>query len=190
MKPFDFILAADVMESDVNALVKTLRRLLKPSGTIVMFASPHSNCMDSFLSAAKPVFDRIEVTRHYDDEVTRALHGMSCFPKMVRMHRSEALIPRASTSSAPCIERSNSARPSSRPSSDHCKEGHQAAADISTNDGCEEHQQSSANADDSLECAERKRKRWRDILVARAHRRSSARTAANPAAADASEECS
>lgn len=126
IKQFDCILAADVLDTDVPALLKTLRRLLKASGTAIIFASPNNSALESFVAAAKPIFDRIDVSRHYDEDVTRALHGMSCFPKMIRLQRSDAFLPKASIATAPCkslVDGERSAgtaavRPSSRVSND------------------------------------------------------------------------
>jgi len=97
MKPFDWILAADVLDGDQTALLKTLRRLLKPSGTAVLFAPPRGGTLNTFLSSASSAFDRVEVVREYDEDVTRALHGMSCCPRMLRLQQSATCAPRAST---------------------------------------------------------------------------------------------
>lgn len=101
LKPFDLILAADVLEGDSSALLNAMKRLLKPTGTVIMFASPNNGCLNTFVSAAKPIFDRIEVSKHYDEDVTKALHGMTCFPRMVRMERSNAFVPKAA---AACVD--------------------------------------------------------------------------------------
>jgi len=107
MKPFDWILAADVLDGANAPLVKTLRRLLKPSGTAVVFLSAQGTGLQAFVAEAKSLFDRVEVTRHYDEEVTRAFEGMSCFPRMVRLQR---IAPSSKVASHPAqIERVPSA---------------------------------------------------------------------------------
>lgn len=201
-KPFDYILAADVLDADFSALVTTLRRLLKPSGTVVIFSSPSSS-MDSFVSASKTVFDRVEVTRHYDDDVTRALHGMSCFPKMVRMQRTGAFIPRASSACATAVDQSAPSsnagppRPLSQLSaaavdkdSEVADGGLQATTDTVANEDGIERSHSLLSAG---ECPEQRRKRRRDILVARAQKRFSAKAAGSATAPEdaepAAEEC-
>jgi len=89
MKPFDWILAADVLSQDSShtALLSTLRRLLKPSGTAVLFASRGAS-LEAFMKAASLCFERAEVTKKYDNDVSKALHGMACYPHMVMLQRS------------------------------------------------------------------------------------------------------
>mmetsp|Transcript_16842 Transcript_16842/g.39110 ORF Transcript_16842/g.39110 Transcript_16842/m.39110 type:complete len:869 (-) Transcript_16842:62-2668(-) len=90
IKPFDWILAADVVyHADSHMqLLGTMKRLLKPSGSVLLFAPPRNGSLDQFVISAGAHFDHIETTRDYDPDVTRALHGMKCFPQMVRMQRS------------------------------------------------------------------------------------------------------
>mmetsp|Transcript_80656 Transcript_80656/g.127049 ORF Transcript_80656/g.127049 Transcript_80656/m.127049 type:complete len:836 (-) Transcript_80656:135-2642(-) len=101
LKRFDWVIAADVFDIDLDALLKTLRQFLKPSGKALMFAPVNRPSLKSFLCTAKLLFARIDVSREYDAEVTKALHGMSCFPMMVWLQRerrgSVHDVPRASS---------------------------------------------------------------------------------------------
>jgi predicted nicotinamide N-methyase len=104
-KPFDWILAGDIMaDCDPAGLVNTLRRLMKPSGIALFFTSPQGTSLNNFLMAAGSVFERVDVQRHYDEDVERAFQGMNCFPHMVRLRRSTLQAtgkPRARPVSAP-----------------------------------------------------------------------------------------
>jgi hypothetical protein len=51
--------------------------------------TPNHSSLDSFLCAAKVIFDRIEVKQHYDEDVNRSLHGLSCCPRLIRLQRSD-----------------------------------------------------------------------------------------------------
>jgi predicted nicotinamide N-methyase len=101
LKRFDWIIAADVFDIDLDALMKTLRHYLNPNGKALMFAPVNRPSLKSFLCTAKLLFARIDVSRDYDAEVTKALHGMSCFPMMVWLKRERKSnvpdVPRAST---------------------------------------------------------------------------------------------
>lgn len=162
LKPFDFILAADILDGDFSVLLKTLRRLLKPTGTIIIFSSQHNT--DTFLSAAKPVFDRIEVTRHYDEEVTRALQGMARFPKMLRLQRSDAFVPRSSSASVVCAQEHDPA-PVSIPLGQPLAE---VEIETSAEQVCAEKKHGSG---DKAEVVRSRSVRRRNILAARAQQR-------------------
>jgi len=182
LKPFDLILAADILDTDANALLITLRRLLKPLGTVLIFASPNNKSLDGFVSSAKSIFERIEVTKHYDEDVTQALHGMSCFPKMVRLERSHALhtaptrpISREATPTPTALVRSIS-----REAPAECPP---ATVGVVADVDCREE---SSNIATSAEVPADKGKWRRDILAARhAQRQSAARCIANATQADA-----
>lgn len=89
-KPVDWILAADIvyLEDSHAAILGTLRRLLKPSGTALFTASPCASSLDAFVRKASIDFDQVEVSRDYDPEVSKCFHGMKCFPHLVRLRRS------------------------------------------------------------------------------------------------------
>lgn len=136
LKRFDWIIAADILDIDLDALLKTFKQLLKPSGKVLMFAPVNRPSLKSFLCAAKLLFARIDVSREYDAEVTKALHGMSCFPMMVWLQRgrrgSVHEVPRASskqrtspelTISDICEEASTVADPeASKDAVPHCRQ--------------------------------------------------------------------
>ncbi|CAJ1359356.1 unnamed protein product, partial [Effrenium voratum] len=87
LKRFDWIIAAEIVEmKDAHALIlRTARKLLKPSGTFaVMAAGP---IMDCFLREAAATFPSIELKRDFPDAVSKALHGMTCRPKMALLRR-------------------------------------------------------------------------------------------------------
>lgn len=94
VKPFDWVIAADIIAAEANhaAILKTIRRALKPTGTAIILAPASSgsvgSSIDAFVTSASTIFDHIEVTRDYDEEVSKAFHGMRCFPKMIRLQRS------------------------------------------------------------------------------------------------------
>jgi len=100
MKKYDFVLAADVvyLEDFHHVLLKTLRRLLKPSGIVIFFASPRNGSLDAFTLAASGVFDRVDISRDYDKDVDRAMHGMKCFPRLIRMQWTDQAMMRNSSS--------------------------------------------------------------------------------------------
>jgi hypothetical protein len=106
--------------------------------------------------------------------VTRALHGMTCFPKMVRLQRSGAFVPRASTSSPadPCAVPSDTAPVQSV-----------ACTSVGTTPhGTSPEEHVSAGVPDTIE-GQDKSKRRRQILAARAVRRSRSKEACAHAAA-------
>ncbi|CAK0888069.1 unnamed protein product, partial [Prorocentrum cordatum] len=97
---YDWIIGADPFESggSPSALLKTVRRLLKPSGTAVFFGQVAKGSMEGLPTTAAGLFDRVEVSRECDAEVTATLHrhGMRCLPQAVRLQRSMSSRPMAS----------------------------------------------------------------------------------------------
>ncbi|CAE8672773.1 unnamed protein product, partial [Polarella glacialis] len=119
-KTFDWIIAADALSLEAchSAILKTVRRLLKPSGTAI-FLAPSSGTttgpLEAFATAASALFDKIEVTRDYDQDVSDAFHGMRCFPKMVRLQRSAVSKPKLQK--APARQEVDGCARQSRPTS-------------------------------------------------------------------------
>eukprot|EP00927_Polykrikos_kofoidii_P027595 TRINITY_DN24217_c0_g2_i1.p1 TRINITY_DN24217_c0_g2~~TRINITY_DN24217_c0_g2_i1.p1 ORF type:complete len:1054 (-),score=191.55 TRINITY_DN24217_c0_g2_i1:100-3261(-) len=100
-RPFDWIIGADVLQPSTNtgsALLSTMRRLLKPTGTALLISSVRGSQLDSFVREATMFFDHAEATRHYDAEISTAFHGKSCFPMLIRLRR---VVNRSAPASAP-----------------------------------------------------------------------------------------
>lgn len=94
-KPFDLVIGAEVMQSEDTdgALLRTMRRVLKPSGLALLFASPRAGSLDAFSMAACSVFDRVETTRDWDKDAEKAFRGFKCFPRMIRLQWSNNKAP-------------------------------------------------------------------------------------------------
>lgn len=86
VKKFDWIIASEILEKDSHAaILRTARKLLKSSGSLVIMACGSS--MDIFLREAAGTFPKIQLKRDYDEEVCKLLHGMPCRPKLAILRR-------------------------------------------------------------------------------------------------------
>mmetsp|Transcript_35706 Transcript_35706/g.65525 ORF Transcript_35706/g.65525 Transcript_35706/m.65525 type:complete len:877 (+) Transcript_35706:35-2665(+) len=167
MKPFDWILAADVVyHADSHMqLLGTMKRLLKPSGTVLLFAPPRNGSLEQFVITAGAHFDHIETTRDYDPDVARAMHGMKCFPQMVRMQRSN--IRWALTSAPPLAIVSATKKIARLPSKDLAVD---ATAALATGDTCAAPSKDDGDVPSLRKAALRRKvlaERWRQKVAAR-----------------------
>jgi len=104
---FDWIIGADMCcQEDFSALLKTVRRMLKPSGTAVFIACDPG--FQAFVTAASTLFDKVELLRDYNPDVTKSLQWMRRFPKMVQLRRT-SVVPASKMGG-----KASSRRPSSR----------------------------------------------------------------------------
>jgi predicted nicotinamide N-methyase len=90
---YDIVLAADIVYASHfhDVIVELVARVLRPTGTFILFSPRRGTSLNSFVAKARAAFPYTDESSNYDPEVSRIMNPLpKCFPIMVSVSFSQA----------------------------------------------------------------------------------------------------